>query len=133
MSRRIAALCLSLLLLFSFIGCGEKNDAFEQNKARMVGTWQMTAYLDENGTAHDFTDRQVLFTYNADGTGSKTVAGETEYTLTYSYDGEHLYTTAAYPDTGKVQLRNDLCTADGDTLTVFSYDENATITLCRVK
>ena len=88
---------------------------------------------DERAKTYDFTDEDVIFTYNADGTGKKTVAGKVEYTLTYSYDGEHLYTTAAYPDTGKVQLRNDLCTATADTLTVFSYDENATVTLVRVK
>ena len=132
MSRRIAALCLTLFFAL-LVGCGEKNDAFAQNKARMVGTWQMTDYVDEAGKTYDFTDRQVIFTYNADGTGNKTVAGAVEYTLTFSYDGEHLYTTAAYPDTGKVQLRNDLCTATEETLTVYSYDEKATITLCRVK
>ena len=87
MSRRLAAaaaLCLVLLLML--VGCGEKEDAFAQNKARMVGTWRMTAYTDGDGNTYDFTDRAVLFTYNADGTGEKTVAGAVEYTLTYSYD-----------------------------------------------
>ena len=134
MSRRLAAAAaLCLVLLMMLVGCGEKEDAFAQNKARMVGTWRMTAYTDGDGNTYDFTDRAVLFTYNADGTGEKTVAGAVEYTLTYSYDGEHLYTTAAYPDTGRVQMRNDLCTATADTLTVFSYDENATITLVRAE
>ena len=124
MSRRVAAaaaLCLALLLML--VGCGEKDDAFAQNKARMVGTWRMTAYADGDGNTYDFTD----------GTGEKPVAGAVEYTFTYSYDGKHLYTTAAYPDTGRVQMRNDLCTATDDTLTVFSYDENATITLVRAE
>lgn len=133
MSRRLLA-ALAALFLLLLVGCGDKSDdAFAQNRVRLVGTWRMTAYVDESGKTYDFTDEDVIFTYNADGTGKKTVAGEVEYTPTYSYDGEHLYTTAAYPDTGKVQLRNDLCTATADTLTVFSYDENATVTLVRVK
>lgn len=133
MSRRLFA-ALAALFLLLLVGCGDKSDdAFAQNRDRLVGTWRMTAYADESGKTYDFTDEDVIFTYNADGTGKKTVAGKVEYTLTYSYDGEQLYTTAAYPDTGKVQLRNDLCTATADTLTVFSYDENATVTLVRVK
>lgn len=133
MSRRLLA-ALAALFLLLLVGCGDKSDdAFAQNRDRLVGTWRMTAYADESGKTYDFTDEDVIFTYNADGTGKKTVAGEEEYTLTYSYDGKHLYTTAAYPDTGKVQLRNDLCTATADTLPVFSYDENATVTLVRVK
>ncbi len=92
----------------------------------------MTTYVQDAGEQYDFTDKQVVFTYRADGTGTKTVAGETEYEFTYSYDGENLYTTAAYPN-GKVGLMHDLTTVQGDTVTTYSYDEKATITLKKVQ
>ena len=121
--------CLFALL---FAGCEKQPDAFDQSRSRMVGSWQMDTYTAADGATRTFWEDAVVFVYNADGTGKKTVGGTLEYTLTYSYDGKELYTTAAYPSTGKVQLRHDLCTATADTLTIYSYDEKATIVLRRI-
>lgn len=126
---------LCLILLFA-AGCrrGEDtSDPFAVNRAQLVGVWQMDTYTQDDGTHYEFWDENVVFTYKPDGTGVKTVAGKTEYTLTYSFDGKNLYTTAAYPSTGQAQLMHDLCTPESDTITVYSYDEKATIVLKRLE
>lgn len=120
----LALLCICLLLG----GCKATTKAVKENSPLLIGVWQMTAYVQDAGESYDFTDKNVLFTYLADGTGVKTVDGELEYNFTYSYDGENLYTTAAYPN-GRIGVMHDLSTVQGDTLTTYSYDEKATITL----
>lgn len=120
-------ICIVLLLC----GCDQKPQEFVENSPLLIGTWQMTAYVQDEGDSYDFTDNNVIFTYNADGTGNKTVDGVEEYIFTYTYDGENLYTTAAYPD-GKIGVMHDLTTVNGDTVTTYSYDEQATITLKKV-
>ena len=56
MSRRLLALLAALFLLL-LVGCGDKSDdAFAQNRDRLVGTWRMTAYADESGKTYDFTE-----------------------------------------------------------------------------
>lgn len=123
------ALCMLLLLG----GCGEKQpSAFEIHKHDVVGTWQMVSRTDQNGTVTDTLGEKVFFTYTVDGKGEKTIDGKTEYTLTFSYDGKQLYTTAQYIQTEETHLRNDLCTVTGDSMTIFSYDENTTVTLKKV-
>lgn len=131
--KRLRLLLPVICLLLFAAGCSKEPTAFDIHTPDMVGEWQMTTYTEKNGTVHDFREQDVRFLYSTDGTGKKTVAGKLEYTLTYSYDGEHLYTTAAYPSTGQAQLMNDLCTIKGDTMTVHSYDEDATIVLQRLK
>jgi hypothetical protein len=131
--KRLVAFALCFMLLCA--GCGEKNPAateFHENSKLMVGTWHMTEYTQFNGQQYDFSEEQVLFTYRADGTGEKTVKSQVEYTFTFSYDGEHLYTTAAYPN-GRVNLMKDVCKIDGEKMSVVSYDEQATIRFEKVK
>ena len=130
MKRRLFLFLLTAALLFLFVGCEKEPNAFEINSGRMVGKWQVTAYT-LKGVEQDLAGCQVQFTYLADGTGKKTVDGEPECDLTYTYDGEHLYTTAAYPN-GAVLVKNDLCSATADTLTVYSYDEDSTMVLTRI-
>lgn len=130
--KKIVFAALLCMCMLCFCGCKQEQQAYKENSPLLVGVWQMTTYVQDAGEQYDFTDEQVVFTYCADGTGTKTVAGETEYTFTYSYDGENLYTTAAYPN-GKIGLMHDLTTVQGDTVTTYSYDEKATITLKKVQ
>lgn len=119
-------LCLVLLLC----GCGEKQPEYTENP-RLVGIWQMTTYVTDAGESYDFTDKNVIFTYNDDGSGNKTVDGVEEYIFTFAYDGENLYTTAAYPD-NKISVMHDKTTVNDDTITTYSYDEKATVTLKKI-
>ncbi len=130
--KKLFPTVVAILLLFA--GCGKQPapDEFHENSKLMVGSWHMTTYTQFNGQEYDFSDEDVIFTYRADGTGEKTVKKEVEYTFTFSYDGEHLYTTAAYPN-GKVNLMKDICVIDGDKLSVVSYDEQATIRFEKVQ
>ncbi len=140
MKRFLSLVLLLCAVLMLFTGCSgsgddqqtEKTDLFSLNRERMVGVWRMDTYVTDAGETHQFWDQEVVFVYNADGTASKSVAGELEYSATFSYNGTHLYTTAYYPKTGESQFRNDLCTAQTDALEIRSYDERATITLKRV-
>lgn len=121
-------MCIVVLLC----GCMDKKpQKFEENSPLLIGIWQMTTYVTDAGESYDFTDKNVIFTYYDDGTGNKTVDGTEEYIFTYTYDGESLYTTAAYPD-GNVGVMHDLTTVNGDTVTTYSYDEKATVTLKKV-
>ena len=117
-------------LLLLLVGCEKEPTAFDLNRGRMVGRWQVTAYT-LKGKKQEIGESRVQFTYLADGTGTKTVDGELECDFTYTYDGEHLYTSAAYPN-GAVLVKNDICTATADTLTVYSYDEDSTMVLTRL-
>lgn len=112
---------------------------FSENSPLLIGTWRLVDYVPDNNKdiewAKDnivWADEEILFTYNADGTGVKTVKGETEYTFTYSFDGKYLYTTATYPN-GKTNLMKDITTVEGDKVSTYSYDEKATVTFVREK
>ncbi len=132
--KKVLKILLPLIgILLLFCGCIDKKPPeFVENSPLLIGTWQMTTYVTDAGESYDFTENNVLFTYKADGSGNKTVDGEEEYIFTYTYDGESLYTTAAYPN-GRVSVMHDLSTVVGDTLTTYSYDEKATITLKKVE
>ncbi len=141
MHRLISIIAIACSLLMLFAGCGEqpsgdketeKTTLFDYNSGRLVGVWQMDTYAVDQGETYQFWDQKVLFVYNEDGSGQKSVGDTVEYTMTYTYNGTNLYTTAYYPDLGETHLRNDLCTAETDTLIIYSYDERATITLRRV-
>ena len=130
-----AVLCVLLL-----VGCAKMPETdFSENSPLLIGTWRLVDYVPDNNKdiewAKDnivWADEEILFTYNADGTGVKTVKGETEYTFTYSFDGKYLYTTATYPN-GKTNLMKDITTVDGDKVSTYSYDEKATVTFVREK
>ena len=132
MKKLVALLLVACLLCFG--GCkyiDQKPQQFEENSPLLIGIWQMTTYVTDAGESYDFTDKNVIFTYNDDFTGNKTVDGNEEYIFTYTYNGELLYTTAAYPN-GRVNVMQDKSTVKGDTVTTYSYDEKATITLKKV-
>lgn len=142
MRRLISLVAIACSLLIPLAGCGnttptdssetEKTTLFDYNSGRLVGTWQMDTYAIDQGETYQFWEKRVIFQYNEDGTGQKTVGDTVEYTFTYTYNGKNLYTTAFYPDTNETHLRNDLCTADVDTLVIYSYDERSTITLRKI-
>ena len=130
--RRILIVLTVVAMLFACGGCFEqKPNDFTENSPLLVGTWLMTTYETDAGEKYDFSKEDVLFVYTAEGTGQKLVKGEVEYAFTYSYDGEYLYTTAAYPN-GRSNLMKDTSKVEGDTATTYSYDEKATIVLKRV-
>ena len=130
--KRILAVLTVITLLFVCGGCFEqKPTEFTENSPLLVGTWLMTTFDTDAGESYDFSKEDVLFVYTADGTGQKLVKGEVEFSFTYSYDGEYLYTTAAYPN-GRTNLMKDPSKVEGDTATTYSYDEKATIVLKRV-
>ena len=95
-------------------------------------TYHLRMDLKGSGVHPFYILRAVYFTENWGVVDDNVKPGNREGDLPTSWttiDGEFTTTET----TGKVQLRNDLCTATADTLTVFSYDENATVTLVRVK
>lgn len=130
MKRRWTCLLAWMAALLLLGGCHKEPTAFEVNSGRMVGVWEITAYT-VGGVAQELNGQQIRYTYRADGTGEKTLNGERECVLTYTYDGEHLYTTVSYPDAVPF-LRNDLCTATADALTIYSYDEDSSTVMTRV-
>ena len=129
----------ALLCVLLLAGCAKMPETdFSENSPLLIGTWQLVDYVPDDEKdiewAKDnivWADEEILFTYNADGTGVKTVKGVQEYTFTYSYDGKYLYTTASYPS-GQTGLMKDITTVSGDTVTTYSYDEKATVTFTRV-
>jgi len=133
--KRILCGLLCLLLLG---GCAKMPETdFSQNSPLLIGTWRLIDYTPDEGVEVEWAkdnivwaDEDILFTYRADGTGEKTVKGTVEYTFTYSYDGQYLYTTASYPN-GQTNLMKDITTVNGDTVTTRSYDEKATVILVR--
>ncbi len=130
----------ALLCVLLLAGCAKMPETdFSENSPLLIGTWRLVDYVPDNGKDIEWAkenivwaDEDILFTYNADGTGVKTVKGVVEYTFTYSFDGKYLYTTATYPS-GKTNLMKDITTVDGDKVTTYSYDEKATITFQREK
>ena len=134
MKRLLALLFCTACLVGCLSGCqaiDKKPVEFEENSPLLIGVWQMTTYVTDAGEKYDFTDNNVIFTYNDDFTGNKTVDGEEEYIFTYTYNGESLYTTAAYPN-NRVNVMHDKAIVKGDTITTYSYDEKATITLKKI-
>ncbi len=126
------------LLCVLLIGCAKKPETdFSENSPLLIGTWRLVDYVPDDGVEIEWakenivwTQEDILFTYNADGTGFKTIKGETAYTFTYSFDGKYLYTTATYPN-GQTNLMKDITTVNGDTVTTYSYDERATVKFVR--
>ena len=123
--------CLLAVLCAVSLLCGCTDSTYGEQNAALVGVWQMTTRVTDEGETFDYTDNAVLFTYYDNNSGNKTIDGVEEYVFTYTYDGETLYTTAAYPD-NRVNVMHDLVTIEGDTLTVYSFDEQAVITLKKI-
>lgn len=136
--KSIKYLLCGLLCVLLLGGCAKMPETdFSQNSPLLIGTWRMTAYTPDEGVEVEWakdtivwTEEDILFTYNADGTGVKTVKGATEYAFTYSFDGKYLYTTATY-ENGRTNLMKDIVTVSGDTVSIYSYDEKATVILVR--
>ena len=130
--KRVLKWLLLPLCILALCGCAEeKPKEYVENSPKLVGVWQMTTRVTDEGQTFDYTDNQVIFTYYDNQSGNKTIDGAEEYVFTYAYDGKTMYTTAAYPD-NRVSVMHDLVTVNGDTLTIYSYDERATVTLKKI-
>lgn len=68
--KRISAISLIVLIVFSLVGCGETKEAFDESKVQsnLVGQWGTTT---EDGTKN----AKIGYIFNTDGTASSVAFG----------------------------------------------------------
>ena len=129
--KRITALLLSVLLLFSFAACGEgtgesesgniETDAEsanvtseESSEASIIGSWECVDY------------KGAIYTFNTDGTGSYTFEGNV-MNFTYTDNGDSVelkYETATVPSTHNYTVEGDRLLIEDSFGSTVTYKKN---------
>lgn len=129
--KKLVSLLLCLLLLCGCSKLDEKPQKVVEHSKKLVGIWQMTTWQPDGEQPQDLTDQEIVFTYFDDFSGNQTIGGEEAYVCTYNYDGDILTTTMSYTDE-TFAIKRDRIAFEGETMTLYSYDDQATYTLVRI-
>lgn len=121
--KKVLALLLAAVLLFSFAGCSKKVDK------NIVGVWMYPNYSEFKDYVSDIITEdifyKVYYEFYEDGTGCTYIEGHENdpVRIVYNYDPSNDILTFTFENGNKVSVS---CVVDGDTMKVTEGENDAT-------